>query len=190
MKSLARKLNADKVAKPVRTDIKPGRGTRLANTELRSNIWTADTLKDILNNRRYVGKIPRNDGTEHDATFAGLPAGTGIIDNDTWKACVRQRASATKLRNVRGVRQSSPYLLSGVLRCKRCGSTMSGERRPADRSHAPRYMYTCYRRRVARECDLPYLRKDRLEQDLIDVLRAIALPPAWLKRSTQRSRPT
>jgi hypothetical protein len=37
-------------------------------------------------------------------------------------------------------------------------------------------MYTCYRRRVAKDCDLPYLRQDRLEQDLIDGLRKIALP--------------
>lgn len=57
LKSLARKLNADKVVKPVRTDIKPGRGSRLANTPSRSAIWTADTLKDILNNRRYVGRF-------------------------------------------------------------------------------------------------------------------------------------
>lgn len=128
LKTLARKLNADRVAKPLRTDMKPGRGSRLGSTALRAETWTADVLKDILNNRRYVGKIPRNDGTEHDASFPAL------VDEETWSACERRRLAGRRVR-LSGTRRASPYLLSGVLRCPRCDSTMTGERRPADSSH-------------------------------------------------------
>jgi DNA invertase Pin-like site-specific DNA recombinase len=38
LKSLARKLNADKVKKPRRSDIKPGRGSRHENSPLRTDV--------------------------------------------------------------------------------------------------------------------------------------------------------
>jgi hypothetical protein len=169
LKTLARKLNADKVAKPIRTDIKPGRGARQDSKPLL--IWTADVLKDILNNRRYVGKIPRNDGTEHDAAFAPL------VDEATWSACVQRRLAGKRIR-LRGTRRSSSYLLSGVLKCPRCEASMTGEQRPADSSHEVRNHYLCSRRRIEGKavCDQPYLTQERLEADLLEVLKAIALP--------------
>lgn len=169
LKSLARKLNAERVAKPQRTDIRPGRGARHDGTARRAAVWTADTLKDLLNNRRYLGKVPRNDGTEHDAAFPAL------VDAATWAACERRRVAGRRIR-LSGTKRASPYLLSGVLRCPRCHSTMSGERRPPDRWHGERRYYTCYTRRTAKACDQPYLSQARLEEDLYALLSAIALP--------------
>ena len=57
---------------------------------------------------------------------------------------------------------------------------MTGEQRPADRSHEVRKHYLCSRRRIEGKaiCDQPYLTQERLETDLLEVLKAIALP-AW-----------
>jgi ribosomal protein L37AE/L43A len=115
-------------------------------------------LKDLLNNPRYVGLIPRRDGTMHKAAFLAL------IDEATWTACervrLRQRTSAIHTKGTPKGR--SRYLLSGVLRCKSCGSTMSGETWKPDRAHTPehRYLYTCYLRRVAGRCTAPYVSQE------------------------------
>jgi hypothetical protein len=55
---------------------------------------------------------------------------------------------------------------------------MTGEQRPADRSHAVRNHYLCSRRRIEGKaaCDQPYLLQERLEGELFAVLAAIALP--------------
>ena len=55
---------------------------------------------------------------------------------------------------------------------------MSGERRPADRSHGVRHHYLCSERRNKGRavCDQPYLPQEPLEADLFTVLEAIALP--------------
>jgi hypothetical protein len=46
-----------------------------------------------------------------------------------------------------GTRRSSTYPLSGLLRCARCGSSVSGERRPVDRERPrERHVYSCYKR--------------------------------------------
>src|SRR5207249_8530827 len=74
-------------------------------------------------------------------------------------------------------RHSSAYLLSGVLRCGRCGSTMSGQTWKPDRTHpSPRCCYTCYLRRTAKACDMPSLGQDRIEAELLSILREIAMP--------------
>jgi recombinase-like zinc beta ribbon protein len=73
----------------------------------------------------------------------------------------------------------SPYLLSGLMRCAECGSTMSGHTHGADRSHDTRRTYTCYRRRVAGGCDAPAVPQEIVEADLLAVLRTIALPPGF-----------
>lgn len=54
-----------------------------------------------------------------------------------------------------------------------------GQHWKPDRSHPePRYCYTCYLRRTggSPDCDQPYISQERLETDLLSVLRVIALP--------------
>ena len=56
---------------------------------------------------------------------------------------------------------------------------MSGQTWKPDRSHPqPRYCYTCYLRRTggSPDCDQPYVPQERLEADLLTILRVVALP--------------
>jgi hypothetical protein len=100
-----------------------------------------------------------------------------LVDEATWSACERRRLAGKRVR-LSGTRRTSSYLLSGVLMCPRCEATMTGEQRPADRSHEVRNHYLCSRRRIEGKavCDQPYLTQERLETDLLEVLKAIALP--------------
>src|SRR5439155_5891004 len=95
--------------------------------------------------------------------------------------------ASTRLRIQRPA--SSPYLLSGILRCERCRSTMSGQTFRADSTHTmqrdgrsggthreTRFRYTCYLRRVGGPCDAPSAAQEQIEADLVAILRAVRLP--------------
>ena len=169
-KSLAIDLNRREVPQP--------RPPHFKNNRTAAEIWTADVLKDLLCNPRYVGRVPRRDGQTFAAAYPPL------IDAETWAACERTRMKRRPMawnRASQGRRRwASPYLLSSVLRCQRCGSTMSGETWQPDSAHRePRRRYTCYRRRTARACDAPYIRQDDLEAQLLDVMREICLPDGF-----------
>ena len=169
LKSLARELNARGIPQP--------RPRHFRNNRAAAAIWTSDVVKDLVSNPRYAGRIPGRDGKTYDA------ACTAIIDAETFATCerirMRRRAQASLGRS--GKRKwLSPYLLSGVLRCRRCGSTMSGESWRPDHSHPePRYRYTCYRRRTAQLCDAPYVTQDVLEVQVLEILRAVRLPAGF-----------
>jgi DNA invertase Pin-like site-specific DNA recombinase len=170
LKSLARSLNSRNVQLP--------RAAKFRNNRPAAALWTADVLKDILTNPRYVGRIPRRDGQSFEASYPAL------IDSDTWAACervrLRQRPQGWNAAALAQRKPTSRYLLSGVLRCRECGSTMSGETWKADRTHpTERYRYTCYRRRVAGGCAAPYVRQDEIEAQLLDALHEFAIPTGY-----------
>ena len=176
MKSLARALNARGTVPPEKHNV--GRGARPAASATHTTIFTADSLKDILSNPRYAGRVPLRDGRVVAGNFPAL------VSESTFEACERIRMSQ-RFRPSRGpgaATKGSRYLLSGVLRCATCGSTMSGQTWKADRTHpADRYGYSCYRRRVGAGCSAPTIPQAVVEADLLAVLRAIALPPAFTR---------
>jgi DNA invertase Pin-like site-specific DNA recombinase len=181
--SLARALKARGLKPPRRADFRIGRGARPDGSPERAEIFSGDVVKDLLTNPRYVGRIPRRDGSTFPAACEPL------IDEETWNACQRVRMQHRSVRLASAPRRPSNYLLSGLLRCSRCGSTMSGQTfRPDSQSQttkgphrsgshrAPRYRYTCYLRRVAGDCDAPSVPQAVLEHDLLEVLRTMSLP--------------
>jgi site-specific DNA recombinase len=175
-KSLARALNTRGVEPPQKHNV--GRGARPAASPKHAPIFTADSIKDILRNPRFAGRVPLRDGRTVNGTF---PA---IVDAATFAACERVRVTQRfKAKRAPGASKSgSSYLLSGILHCAACGSTMSGSTHGPDRSHAAaRRTYTCYRRRVAGGCDAPVVSQDVVESDLLAVLRTISLPVAFAK---------
>lgn len=174
-KSLARSLNTRGVQPPQRHNV--GRGARPAGSPEHAVIFTADSIKDILRNPRFVGRVPLRNGSIVAGTF---PA---IVDVATFEKCEGIRSS----QRFKGKREpgtgkaGSPYLLSGLLRCADCGSTMSGKTFRADRTHPEvRRSYECYTRRVSAACDAPMVRQDVVEADLVAVLRTMDLPPSLM----------
>jgi hypothetical protein len=78
MTSLARELNA--------RGVRPPRPPQFHNGQPPAAIFTGDTLKDILGNPRYVGRVPpRRDGTSFAANYPAL------VDDETWAARERIR---------------------------------------------------------------------------------------------------
>jgi site-specific DNA recombinase len=175
-KSLARTLNTRGLVPPEHHSV--GRGARPKGAPERAALFTADTIKDIISNERYAGRVRMKDGRVIAGNFPAL------IDAVTYEKCERVRASQRfKVKREPGAgRTASPYLLSGLLRCSACGSTMSGHTRTPDRRHHEvRRTYTCYRRRVAAGCDGPTVPQEIVEADLLAVLRAMALPVGYAR---------
>jgi DNA invertase Pin-like site-specific DNA recombinase len=59
-KSLARSLNTRGVQPPQKHNV--GRGARPARSPAHAAIFTSDSIKDILGNLRYAGRVPLRDG--------------------------------------------------------------------------------------------------------------------------------
>jgi site-specific DNA recombinase len=178
-RSLASVLHNRGLKPPRAPHFRNGRGKRPIKHAGRADSFTADVLKDIIRNPRYAGRVPRNDGSTFEAKYEPL------IDEETWNVCtpVRMRQSSAALRRTATPRPTSRYLLSGVVRCAACGSTMSGKTRRPDRTHpAERYAYTCYRQRVSDSCSRSaHIEQELLETDIRAILEAIALPDGLAK---------
>jgi site-specific DNA recombinase len=175
-KSLARALNVRGVQPPQKHNV--GRGARPVGSPVHAPIFTADSIKDLLSNPRYVGRVPLRDGRVVVGTHPVL------VDAATYEACERIRLAqrGPVKREPGAVATGSPYMLSGVLRCSACGSTMSGHTRTADRAYKKtRRVYICYRRRVAGGCAAPTVRQEVVEADLLAVLQAMALPVGFAR---------
>ena len=175
-KSLARWLNARGTGPPQHHDV--GRGARPAGSPEHALIFTADSIKDIVRNPRYAGRVPLQDGRTVQGIYPTL------VDVATFDTCERIRASRRFMmkREPGAGKGRSRYLLSGLLRCARCDSTMSGHTRTPDRTHPQRrHSYTCYRRRIAGGCDAPAVLQDVVEAELVAVLRTMALPPGFAR---------
>lgn len=98
-----------------------------------------------------------------------------IIDQTTWKevqVILKQHAGN---RNLSGNspnhprRRNSPFLLSGILFCARCGYQMSGLNRGNHQS------YRCSRSKRHRDCDAKPIPKHFLEQTILEQLTGFVL---------------
>ena len=72
------------------------------------------SYRDFFRNPLYVGTVRLGPLTQQDETLR-------IIDDATWQACQARRLDPIPPRRV-----SAPYLLSGIIRCGRCGYVMWG----------------------------------------------------------------
>ena len=124
--------------------------------------WGHKAVLQILRNPVYAGQVAFR-GVRHDAAHARL------LDEETFASCgeildARGEDAAEKRRN------PTDYLLSGLLRCERCGKSYLGTS-----AHGKLYRYryyTCFsRHRYGRHgCEAERLPAERLDQAVIEAL--------------------
>lgn len=76
-------------------------------------------------------------------------------------------------------RKSSSFLLSGLVRCARCGSPLNGHLIQTSKSPTARAYYVCARRQRRADCDAPRIPRHTIEQLVLSAL-ADALDPAQI----------
>lgn len=122
----------------------------------RGNPWSYPSIKDILTNENYTGTFVWNNIKVEN----NHPA---IIDRKTWEAV---QARKKQKNHMGGRAQNQNYLLSGLLRCAKCGYTLIG--RTSNKSNYKpgiyRYYVCCnYAMRGSSSCDMGYIHAETLE---------------------------
>ena len=124
----------------------------------RGGYYTKSAINRILNNRRYIGEYAYGDVI----VPGGMPA---IISEEIFL----KAREAKKSRRTKRVRDSE-YILSKILFCGECGSSMHG-RCGTSKSGKKHYYYAC-KEHIKRNCNKTAIRKDILENAIIKVVQA------------------
>lgn len=118
--------------------------------------FTKTAISRIISNRKYIGEYSFSDVV----VTNGMPA---IIDIDTFI----KANEIKKIRRTKRVR-ANEYILSGVLYCGECGSSMYGR---CGTSHTgKKHYYYCCSKKVKHECKKENIQKDLIENAVIDIL--------------------
>jgi len=155
LKAIARGLNADALASST------------------GKKWGTTSIEKIVHNEAYTGalvwgKRPRTQGAKN--RFAPLRtegAWAPLIDQTVF-AQVQAKLAARAPRAIHPREVDSPYLLSGIMRCGKCGAAMVGHR-GGYRYHY--YMCGNARRKGREVCPSPILRKDKVEGFVINRIK-------------------
>lgn len=121
-------------------------------------LFTINKIHNILKQRRYLGIYMFGDHV----ISGGMPA---IIDEDTWEKAQRMKEKTSRHY------EKSPveYLLTGKAFCGLCGKPLVGDS-GTSKSGDPHYYYTCQSRKRRAGCNKKSMRKEALEDFVINFL--------------------
>jgi site-specific DNA recombinase len=122
------------------------------------------TIGRWLENPVYAGKLRWGNNSKMDVMVVETEEIPAIIDEETFEKAQQLRKERTK----DGKRATSQYHFSGVLRCARCGSALSGYHRKArDTKH-----YICINKKNKGTCKLPTFTEQALTVKFLEELTA------------------
>jgi site-specific DNA recombinase len=152
-----------------------------------------NSLYSILGNEKYTGKFVFNKKLEKDVSGRrnpqwkpreewivvddGLPA---IIDEETFNA-VQAKLETNKKRGGRFLAKEA-YLLSGLITCGECGSSMFGNSRKGGRNKSRYSSYKCSHRANHKGCANKEIRKEYLDNYVLDELYAKLFSESSIKK--------
>ena len=147
----------------------------------RGRCFGKNSLSSILTNEKYVGRYVFNkrkektiDGKRNPTLKpkdewivieGGLPA---IIDESTFEA-VQAKLSRNK-RKAGSFKAKETYLLSGLIFCGECGEAMHGNRHLDGRKKSNYSSYRCHGRENKRGCKNREIRRDYIDNFVLDEL--------------------
>lgn len=102
-----------------------------------------------------------------------------IVDMKTWNAVQEKiRAHAQKKYTTSHPRRAnSVYLLSGIIKCAKCGSPMNGNTVSRDTSRGRDEAYRCARAKRRRDCDASRIPRWKIEGEVLRVFSEYILLP-------------
>ena len=120
--------------------------------------WHVDTVRDIANNPVYAGYLTFNENLRQykkppieQTLYEG--AHERIIPRDDFWAL---QDTLAKRRTSGGKRETSSYYFSSILKCGRCGHSMSGHKSPKGKS------YRCSGKKAGKTCTSHIIQEDHL----------------------------
>ena len=139
----------------------------------RGRLWEINAIHYILRNETYTGVLIFNRVHKNSVKAVERAAGQevrvenahpAIIERDTFRKAQKEIASRSPAR-IHPRTFSSQYLLSGLVRCGRCGANMAGCAAKSSRF----FYYACHNRvrRGLAACNAKLVNRDRLEQSVV-----------------------
>ena len=127
-------------------------------TSSRGRRWQPETVIRIISNERYTGTYIWGDIRVPD----GMPA---IVDNVLFEEAQRMKRKTTRHVDQGAV----DYLLTGKAFCGHCGAAMIGDS-GTSKSGTRHLYYSCQAHKARKGCDKKSVRKDWLEDTVIDFI--------------------
>jgi site-specific DNA recombinase len=140
-----------------------------------------NSLNSILKNEKYVGKFVFNKKLEKDVSgkrsprvkpeeeWIVVPGGVpAIIDEETFNKV--QAKMALNRKNSGMFKAKEIYLLSGLMECGECGSSMYGNTRMCGRNKSNYSSYRCSNRANHQGCENKEARRDYVDNYVLDEL--------------------
>jgi DNA invertase Pin-like site-specific DNA recombinase len=137
----------------------------------RGGCFNKNSLRTILKNEKYIGVYDAQGVRVED----GVPA---IIDKALFDR-VQQRTAANRKAPARE-KAKIDYYLSGKLYCGSCGAGMSGEY-GTSKGGERHYYYICVNKKRLKTCDKKAVRKDWIENLIVEATEKHILQPGKLE---------
>lgn len=120
------------------------------------------TISRMIDNPVYIGKLRWGNNSQMDTIITEEKTHPPIIEEDLFSQAQKMR----KQRTMEGKKATSPYHFSGVLKCARCGSPLSGYfKKERGSKH-----YICIAKKNKGTCDLPMFTEKALTQEFLNNL--------------------
>ncbi|MFD9627697.1 recombinase family protein [Peribacillus muralis] len=120
------------------------------------------TISRMLDNPVYSGRLRWANNSKMDSIISEELTHPPIIDQDLYEQTQQIRNQRAK----EGKKATSPYPFSGVLKCARCGSPLSGYYKKARGSKH----YVCIAKKNKGTCDLPMFTENALTNAFLKIL--------------------
>ena len=128
---------------------------------------------------KYYGKWAGGGDNPECVRIEGeIPA---IIDMETWEG-VRKRMNSNKKGNNKNRRD---YLLSGLIRCEKCGASFHGMTKISGKGFKTPY-YACSAKYNKKTCDAQNINGYELDTLVVAILKKELLDPEYIERTADR----
>ena len=162
--------------------------------------FSKDTVRDILQNRTYLGKtkyqkyLRKSDGTRsYEAPIEWHDGQHGaVISDELFERCMEVRAKRRTHR--KATAQYHPYLLRTIIFCQNCWNTppegktfrQYGLMRPQSRSGVSGYRYyRCRSNELGYTCSQKSVRAEVVDEQVVKILVSLKPPAGWRKGITK-----
>lgn len=153
--------------------------TRLNKSKIPSptgSTWHHNYIRYMLRNPVYIGKIRWRDIIEQGEHKP-------IIDEFTFK---KAQQIIKDRKHMAPAEFKGKHPLTGTLVCGKCGSKMSGKIHHANTNHRKVY-YRCRKRIKDGTCDMPYIKQEEFEPQLIEYIDKVINDIEELKKAFNAS---
>ncbi|MBS4171904.1 recombinase family protein [Bacillus sp. FJAT-49736] len=128
--------------------------------------WHVDTVRDIANNPIYAGYLTFNETLKE---YKKPPREKKLYEGNHEKIISREyfwelQDILDKRRTFGGKRETSNYYFSSILKCGRCGHSMSGHKSPSGKT------YRCSGKKAGKKCTSHIIKEEYLTLTVLNQL--------------------